>query len=124
VNILVQHLPYDLSDLFSYMTVHTYLYQVSQWVRHLFIARLTRDHTSTLSPFNFRSNQILNVETSVIHYNTVMFADSNDHTVFRAFGNVIPSDKEAYVKNLSEIWIRDALTGRLNQTYIFRVLLE
>ena len=124
VNILVQHLPYHLSDLFSYMIVHTYCQVVSQWVRHLFIARLTRDHTSTLSSFNFRSDQILNVKASVIHYNTVMFADSTDHTVFRAVGNVIPGNKETYIKDLSEMWIRDALMGRLDQTYIFGVLLE
>ena len=94
------------------------------WVQHLFIARLTRDHTSTLSSFNFRSDQILNVEASVIHYNTVMFTNSTDHTVFRPVGNVIPCDKEMYVEDLLEMWIRDALTGRRDQTYIFRVLLE
>jgi hypothetical protein len=38
--------------------------------------------------------------------------------------NVISGDKETYVKDLSEMWIKDALTGRLDQTYIFRVLLE
>ena len=53
-----------------------------------------------------------------------MFTDSTDHTVFRAVDNVIPFDKETYVKDLSAILIRDALTGRLDQTYIFRVLLE
>jgi hypothetical protein len=52
-----------------------------------------------------------------------MFTDSTDHNVFRALDNVIPRDKETYVKDLSEIWIRDALTGRLYH-YIFRVLLE
>jgi len=67
----------------------------------------------TLSPFNFRSDQILNVETSVIHDNTVMSTDSADHTVFCAVGNVIPSDKETYVKNLSEMWIRDTPTVAL-----------
>ena len=103
---------------------HILMSSRQSWVRHLFIARLTRDHTSTLSSFNFRSNQILNVETSVIHYNTVMFADSTDHTVFRAVGNVIPGDKETYVEDLSEIWIRDALMIGLIKTYIFRVLLE
>jgi hypothetical protein len=55
----------------------------------------SRDHTSTLSPFNLRSNQILNVETSVIDYNTVMSTDSTNHTVFRAVGNVISGDKDA-----------------------------
>jgi hypothetical protein len=72
------------------------------WERHLFTPRLTRDYTSTLSIFNFRSNQVLNVETTVIHHNTVMCTDSTDHTVFRAFGNVIPGDKEAYVKDLTK----------------------
>ena len=47
-----------------------------------------------------RSNQILNVETSVIHHNTVMFTNSTDHTVFHAVGNVIPCDKETYVEDL------------------------
>ena len=45
-----------------------------------------------------------------------MFTDSTDHTVFRAVGNVVPGDKETYVKDLSEMWIRDALTGRLDRS--------
>jgi hypothetical protein len=53
-----------------------------------------------------------------------MCTDSTDHTVFRAFGNVIPGDKETYVEDLSNIWIRDALMIALIKTYIFRVLLE
>jgi hypothetical protein len=106
------------------MIIHIYYQVVSQWVQHLFIARLTRDHTSTLSSFNFRSDQILNVKASVIHYNTVIFADSTDHAVFCTVSNVIPGNKETYIKDLSEMWIRDALIGHLNQTYIFGVLLE
>jgi hypothetical protein len=92
---------------------HILISSRQSWGRHLFIPRLTRDHTSTLSSFNFRSNQILNVKTSVIHYNTVMCTNSTDHTVFRAFGNVIPGDKETDIKDLSVIWIRVALISVL-----------
>jgi hypothetical protein len=53
-----------------------------------------------------------------------MCTDSTNHTVFHAFGNIIPSDKETYVEDLPEIWIRDALMIALIKTYIFRVLLK
>jgi hypothetical protein len=72
-------------------------------------SRLTGDRTSAFSPFNFRSKQILNIETSIIHHNTVVCTDGADHTLFRAFGNVVPGHKELYVKDLLEMWIRDAL---------------
>jgi hypothetical protein len=111
----------SLGLVLLYDCSHILMSNRQSWVRHLFI---TRDYTSTLPLFNFRSNQILNVDASVIHYNTVMFAHSTDYTVFHAVGNVVPGDKETYVKDLSEMWIRDALIGRLDQTYIFRVLLE
>jgi hypothetical protein len=88
----------------TWLFTHTSVKSLAR-VRHLVTPRLTWDHTSTFSPFNFRFNQILNVETSIIHYNTVMCTDSTDHTVFCAFGNVIPSDEETYVKDLSEIWL-------------------
>jgi hypothetical protein len=103
VNILVQYLPCGLSDLFSYMTVHAkFMLSRQSGVRHLLASRLTRDYTSTLSPFNFRSNQILDVETSVIHYNTIMSTDSANLTVFRVVG-VISGDEETYVKDLDRI---------------------
>ena len=53
-----------------------------------------------------------------------MGTDLANHTVFYSFGNIIPSNKETYVEDLLEIWIRDALMIALIKTYIFRVLLE
>jgi hypothetical protein len=44
----------------------------------------------------------------------IIFTNLTNYAVFRVISNIIPGNKETYIKDLLEMWIRGTLISYLN----------